>query len=281
MNWLHALILGIVEGITEFLPISSTGHLNIVEKLLGYQIDSRGMTAFTAVIQIGAILAAVVYFRADIIRIARAWLRGLADKEARTDADWTLGWGIILGSIPVAVIGLLLRPLIEGPLRSMWVIAIALIVWSAAMWAADQMAARRVNPKEMRDITVRDALIIGGFQALSPVFPGISRSGATISAGLVLGYDRVTATRLSFFMGIPALVAAGALEAVTSADDISATIGWVPTLIATVVSFVVAYAAIAWLLRFVSKNSFTAFIIYRLVLGVLIIGLLVTGVISA
>lgn len=281
MNWLHALILGIVEGITEFLPISSTGHLNIVEKLLGYQIDSRGMTAFTAVIQIGAILAAIVYFRADIIRIARAWLRGLADKEARTDADWTLGWGIILGSIPVAVIGLLLRPLIEGPLRSMWVIAIALIVWSAAMWAADQMAARRVNPKEMRDITVRDALIIGGFQALSPVFPGISRSGATISAGLVLGYDRVTATRLSFFMGIPALVAAGALEAVTSADDISATIGWVPTLIATVVSFVVAYAAIAWLLRFVSKNSFTAFIIYRLVLGVLIIGLLVTGVISA
>lgn len=281
MNWLHAFILGIVEGITEFLPVSSTGHLNIVEKLLGYHIDSRGMTAFTAVIQIGAIIAAIVYFWKDIVRIVVAWCKGLARKEARTDPNYTLGWGIILGSIPVAVIGLLLRDWIEGPLRSMWVIAIALIVWSGAMWAADRMAAHRRDPKEMRDITVRDSLIIGGFQALAPVFPGISRSGATISAGLMLGYDRVTATRLSFFMGIPALVAAGALQAVTSADDISETVGWGPTIIATIVSFVVAYAAIAWLLRFVSKNSFTSFIVYRVILGLVIIGLLLGGVIGA
>lgn len=281
MNWLHAIILGIVEGITEFLPVSSTGHLNIVEKLLGYSIDSRGMTAFTAVIQIGAIIAAVVYFWRDIVRIVVAWCKGLAATEARTDPDYTLGWGIILGSIPVAVVGLLFKGWIEGPLRSMWVIATALLVWSAAMWAADRMQAAQVNPKKMREVSVRDSLIIGGFQALAPLFPGVSRSGATISAGLMLGYDRVTATRLSFFMGIPALVAAGALEAVTSASDISATVGWGPTLIATVVSFVVAYASIAWLLRFVSKNSFTSFIIYRVALALVIMGLLAGGVVTA
>lgn len=281
MNWLHAIILGIVEGITEFLPVSSTGHLNIVEKLLGYNIDSRGMTAFTAVIQVGAIIAAIVYFWRDIVRIVRAWFAGLRDRSARSDPDFTLGWGIILGSIPVAAIGLLLKPLIEGPLRSMWVIALALLIWSAAMWAADRIQANQVDPKQMSDVSVRDSLIIGGFQALAPVFPGISRSGATISAGLMLGYDRVTATRLSFFMGIPALVAAGGLEAVTSADDISATVGWGPTIIATIVSFAVAYGSIAWLLRFVSKNSFTAFIVYRVLLGLAIIGLLLGGAITA
>ncbi|MGP9695408.1 undecaprenyl-diphosphate phosphatase [Brachybacterium sp. AOP25-B2-12] len=281
MNWLHAVILGIVEGITEFLPVSSTGHLTIIEKLLGHDIEGRGITAFTAVIQIGAILAAVLFFRKDIVRIVIAWFRGLAGAEARRDPDYTLGWGIILGSIPVAVVGLAFRDLIEGGLRNLWVVAIALLVWSAAMWAADRMAALRADPKEMQDISIRDALIIGGFQALSPLFPGVSRSGATISAGLALGYDRVTSTRLSFFMGIPALVAAGAMQAVTSFDDISETVGWVPTIIATVVSFVVAYAAIAWLLRFVSKNSFTSFIVYRIIVALVLMGLLAGGVISA
>lgn len=281
MNWLHAVILGIVEGVTEFLPVSSTGHLNIVEKLLGYNIDGRGMTAFTAVIQVGAILAAILYFWRDIVRIVVAWFRGLANKEARTDPDYTLGWGIILGSIPVAVVGLAFRHWIEGPLRSMWVIAIALLVWSFAMWAADRMSARRPDPKDMGKVTVRDSLIIGGFQAMAPLFPGVSRSGATISAGLMLGYDRVTATRLSFFMGIPALVAAGGLEAVTSVDDISAAVGWGPTIVATIVSFIVAYASIAWLLRFVSKNSFTSFIVYRIILALVLMGLLAGGVITA
>lgn len=281
MNWLHAVILGIVEGVTEFLPVSSTGHLNIVEKLFGYDIDSRGMTAFTAVIQVGAILAAILYFWRDIVRIVTAWFRGLRDAELRREPDSVLGWGIILGSIPVAVVGLAFRHYIEGPMRSMWVIAIALLIWSFAMWAADRMQANQVDPKDMRDVTVRDSLVIGAFQALAPLFPGVSRSGATISAGLMMGYDRVTATRLSFFMGIPALVAAGGLEAVTSADDISATVGWGPTLIATVVSFVVAYGSIAWLLRFVSKNSFTSFIVYRIVLALVIMAMLWSGVISA
>ena len=267
MNWLHAILLGIVEGITEFLPVSSTGHLNIVEKLLGYEINSAGMTAFTAVIQVGAIIAAIIYFWADIVRIVTAWFKGLSNKQARQDPDYTLGWGIILGSIPVAVVGLLLKRFIEESVRSLWVIAGALIIWSAVMWLAD----RQQNlTKGMKDVTVKDALIIGAFQALSPVFPGISRSGATISAGLFLKFDRVTATRLSFFMGIPSLVAAGLLEAVTEAGAISDTVGWTPTIIATVVSGVVAYATIAWLLRFVSSNKFTSFLIYRVLLGLVI-----------
>ena len=279
MNWLHAVILGIVEGITEFLPISSTGHLNIVEKLFGYEISSEGMTAFTAVIQVGAILAAIIYFWKDIVRIVVAWCKGLASKEARQDPDYTLGWGVILGSIPVAVVGLLLKDFIEGPVRSMWVIAGALILWSVVMWLAD----RQENlTKGMRDVSIKDALIIGCFQALAPVFPGISRSGATISAGLFLRFDRVTATRLSFFLGIPALVAAGGLEAVTAGKHIAdASIGWGPTIVATVVSGVVAYATIAWLLKFVSSNKFTSFLIYRVILGAVIIALILAGLVSA
>ena len=285
MNWLHAVLLGIVEGITEFLPVSSTGHLNIVEKLLGYEINSAGMTAFTAVIQVGAILAAIVYFWADIVRIITAWFRGikarfqgLDDQHARQDPDYTLGWGIILGSIPVAAVGLLFKDFIEGPVRSLWVIAGALIIWSGAMWLADH---QQNLSKGMKDVTVKDALIIGAFQALSPVFPGISRSGATISAGLFLKFDRVTATRLSFYMGIPSLVAAGLLEAATEASTISNTVGWTPTIIATVVSGIVAYATIAWLLRFVSSNKFTSFLVYRVLLGLIIIALVSAGTIAA
>ena len=278
MNWLHAVLLGIVEGITEFLPVSSTGHLNIVEKLLGYEINSAGMTAFTAVIQVGAIIAAIIYFWADIVRIVTAWFKGLNNRQARQDPDYTLGWGIILGSIPVAVVSVALKDYIEGPLRSLWVIAGALILWSGAMWLAD----RQQNlTKGMKDVTVKDALIIGSFQALSPVLPGISRSGATISAGLFLKFDRVTATRLSFFMGIPALVAAGLYELVTEAGAISDTVGWNATIIGTIVSGVVAYATIAWLLRFVSSNKFTSFLVYRVLLGLIIIALVVAGTISA
>lgn len=278
MNWFHAVILGIVEGITEFLPVSSTGHLTVVERLLGYNTEGAGMTAFTAIIQVGAIIAAVLYFWKDIVRIVVAWFKGLANKAERSNPDYTLGWGVIVASIPVAVVGLAAKSLIEGPLRSLWVVAIALIVWSFALWAAQKMDTGR---KTESDITVKDSIIIGLFQALSPLFPGLSRSGTTISAGLILGYDRVTATRLSFFMGIPALVAAGALEAVTAAGDVSTTVGWGPTLIATAVSFVVAYATIAWLLKFVSSHNFNGFIVYRILLGLAIIGLLAGGVVTA
>ena len=193
------------------------------------------------------------------------------------DPDYRLGWGVILGSIPVAVVGLAFKKEIEGPLRNLWVVAIALLVWSVVMWIADRA---RNTTRTVHDVTVKDAVIIGLYQALSPLFPGISRSGATISAGLFRKFDRVTATRLSFFMGIPALIAAGALESITASKQISSTVGWGPTLVATLVSFVVAYFSIGWLLRFVSKNSFTSFIIYRVILGLVLVGLLAGGVIT-
>jgi len=199
-------------------------------------------------------------------------------QQARRAPESTLGWGIILGSIPVAAVGLLFKDFIEGPVRSLWVIAGALIIWSGAMWLADH---QQNLTKGMKDVTVKDALIIGAFQALAPVFPGISRSGATISAGLFLKFDRVTATRLSFYMGIPSLVAAGLLEAATEASTISNTVGWTPTIVATVVSGVVAYATIAWLLRFVSSNKFTSFLVYRVLLGLIIIALVAAGTIAA
>lgn len=284
MNWIHAVLLGIVEGVTEFLPVSSTGHLNVVERLLGYEIDSTGMTAFTAIIQVGAILAAIAYFRRDIARIVVAFFRGLRDPQVRQEPDHRLAWGVILGSVPVAVVGLLFKHQIETTLRSLWVVIGALLLWSVVMWVADRAQTRverEGRARSMTDVQVKDAVFIGLFQALSPLFPGISRSGATISAGLFRRFDRVTATRLSFFLGIPALVAAGGLEAVTAAGDVRATVGWTATGIATVVSFVVAYASIAWLLRFVSKNTFTSFIVYRVLLAVVLAALVLADVVPA
>lgn len=289
MNWWQAVVLGIVEGITEFLPVSSTGHLRIVEHLMGFKTQGAGITAFTAIIQVGAIIAAIIYFWTDIVRIVVAWCRGLGHKEAREDPDYTLGWGIVIGSIPVAVVGLVFKDAIEGPLSSIWVVAGALVLWSFVMLVADR---RSDLHRGMSEVSLVDAVVIGCFQALAPLFPGISRSGATISAGLFRSFDRETATRLSFFMGIPALVAAGVFEAVGGASAItsssqilvdggSGVIGWGPTIIATVVSLVVAYFSIAWLLKFVATNKFTGFIVYRVILGVLLLVLALTGLMAA
>lgn len=279
MQWWDAVILGIVEGISEFLPISSTGHLTVVEELLGHNVADAGITAFTAVIQSGAILAAIVYFWRDIIRLAVGFFRGLASKPARDSADFRLGLGVIVGVIPSVIVGLAFKDLIEGPLRSLWVVAGGLIGWSLVMWLADRYSARRPEPRCEQTMTVTDALIIGLWQCIS-VVPGVSRSGATISGGLLRGIDRVTATRWSFFLGIPTLLGAGILEAVTQAPQIASTVGWGSTGIGIAVSFVVAYASIAWLLTFIQSNTFTAFVIYRLLAGGTIIALLATGLIS-
>lgn len=283
MAWWHAILLGIVEGLSEFLPISSTGHLTVVEKLLGYRIDDAGITAFTAIIQVGAIAAAIIYFFRDIARLAVAWFKGLFSKEARRDVDYRLGWGVIVGSIPIAIVGLALQKVIEGPLRSLWVVAAGLILWSVVLWLADRasvQSAPRGTPRGEESMTVMDGLILGLWQCVA-LIPGVSRSGATISGGLFRGIDRVTATRWSFFLGIPALLAAGALQAAKASKSISETVGWGPTAIGTVVAFVVAYASIAWLLRFVAHNTFTAFVIYRVVAGLAIVALLVTGAVTA
>ncbi len=276
MDLLHAIILGIIEGLTEFLPVSSTGHLMIVEKLMGYQIDDTGILAFTAIIQIGAIAAAVVYFWSDISRLAMAWWKGLLDKKERK-SDYRLGWYVIYGSLPIAVVGLLLKNQIETTFRSLWVIVTALIVWSLVMWWADK---KSQEERHEQDITLKDALIIGATQCVALV-PGVSRSGATIAAGLFRGLDRSTATRISFFLGIPALVAAGSLEAITQSKNISEGVGWSATIVATLVSFAVGYVAIAWLIKFVSNHNFSLFVAYRVVLGVAIASLILLGVVTA
>jgi undecaprenyl-diphosphatase uppP len=276
MSWWQAIVLGIIEGITEFLPISSTGHLTIAEKLMGMPLDNEGLIAFTAIIQIGAIAAAVIYFWQDIQRVLIAWWRGLWWKRARRQFDYKYGWAIIIGSVPIAVVGLVFKDEIETVLRSLWFVAGALIVWSGVMWLADKYAtAKRVE----KDTTWRDTLVIGLGQCLSLV-PGVSRSGATISVGLLRGFDRVTVTKLSFFLGIPALVAAGLLEVVTKYKHISGGVGWTSTIIATVVSFGVGYVAVAWLLKFIQNNNFRSFIIYRFALGLILVALLGAGMIS-
>jgi undecaprenyl-diphosphatase len=184
---------------------------------------------------------------------------------------------VIVGSIPIAVVGIVAKPLIEGALRSLWVVANALIAWCLVMVFAEYRATQK---RSEGDLTFKDAAIIGAAQSLA-LIPGVSRSGATISAGLLLGIDRVTATRLSFFLGIPALTAAGVLEAVSQAAQISATVGWMPTLVGIVVSFIVGYASIAWLLKFVANHSLVSFVWYRMAAGVIIIGLLAAGAIAA
>ncbi|MCB9819791.1 undecaprenyl-diphosphate phosphatase [Candidatus Nomurabacteria bacterium] len=278
MDILHAIILGIIEGVTELLPISSTGHLTIAEKLMGYQIDDPAIVAFTAIIQIGAIMAAVIYFWSDIWRVGGAWFKGLVDAKARKKADYKYGWAIIIGSIPIAIVGFLFQDIIETTLRSLWWVAGSLIVWSFVLLYADKKVKHNRGEK---DVTWRDTLIMGLVQCLA-LIPGVSRSGATMSAGLMAGFDRVTVTRLSFFLGIPALAAAGTLQAVTKFDDISAHgVGWGPTIVATITSFIVGYLSIAWLLKFIGSNDFTLFVWYRIALGFIIIALLSSVVITA
>jgi undecaprenyl-diphosphatase len=276
ISWWQSIVLGIVEGITEFLPISSTGHLTVTEKLMGLPIDDPSVTAYTAIIQVGAMVASIVYFWGDIVRFATAWFAGLRDKDRR-GSDYRMGWAIIAGFIPTAVIALLAENLITGVLRSLWAVVVGLVVWSIAMFIGDRVGKQNRGEDS---ITVRDGVILGTLQSLALV-PGVSRSGATITGGLLLGLDRVAATRMSFFLGIPTLIASGLYQAVKEAKHIADGVGWASTAIGTVVSGVVAYASIAWLLRYVSKNNFTGFIIYRIALALVIVVLLVTQVISA
>ncbi|MEU5269247.1 undecaprenyl-diphosphate phosphatase [Streptomyces hygroscopicus] len=271
----QAVVLGVVEGVTEFLPVSSTGHLKIAEGLMDIPVDDRSVVAFTAVIQVGAIAAVLLYFSRDIVRYLTAWGRGLADREQRYHHDYRFTWWVICATIPVVLVGLAAKPLIEGPLASLWVVAASLIVGSGLMWAADR-AGRHKRGED--DTGFRDAMLVGCAQILALLFPGFSRSGATISTGLLLDLDRVAATRLSFFLGIPSLTGAGLYEL---KDATGGGVGAVPLAVGTVVSFAVAYASIAWLLKFVAGHSFNAFVIYRIAIGAALFGLLGAGVLNA
>jgi len=280
LTYFDAIILGIVEGLTEYLPVSSTGHLTIAESILGLPVNDKAVTAYTAIIQMGAIAATVLYFFKDIVRLLGAWFRGLLHSEERTHHDYQLAWAVIIGSIPVGVVGYLGKDLIKGDLRSLWVVAAALFLWSVVMWAAERrhtVLDKRGVVRGEGQVTMRDGLIIGLVQCFS-LIPGVSRSGATISAGLIDGLDRVTATRLSFFMAIPALTAAGLFE-VKDARGSAADLGQMA--LGVLVAFVVAYASIAWLLKFVAHHPITVFVWYRVALGLALSVALIAGWISA
>ena len=280
LTYLDSIILGVVEGLTEFLPVSSTGHLTITEKLLSLKVDDPAVTAYTAIIQLGAIAATVVYFFKDIVRLLGAWFRGLRSAEDRSHHDYQLAWAVIVGSIPVAIVGFAARKVITGGLRSLWVVAGALILWSAVMWVAERRHAVLETSGVQRgegQVSMRDGVIIGLVQCFA-LIPGVSRSGATISAGLINGLDRVTATRLSFFMAIPALTAAGLYEL----KDVNASVVGIGQLgVGIVIAFIVAYASIAWLLTFVAHHPITTFVWYRVALGLVLLVVLGAGWLSA
>jgi undecaprenyl-diphosphatase len=270
MNAFQAIVLGIVQGLTEFLPISSSGHLRIVPALFGWEDPGA---AFTAVIQLGTMAAVLLYFRADLWRIASAWLRSLRDRSVRGDLDARLGWYIILGTIPIGVLGLAFKDPIETEFRSLELIGTTLIVFGLVMLAAEAVS-RRDRP--LREITRRDGFLIGCAQALALV-PGVSRSGATISAGLFLNFDRAAAARYSFLLSVPAVVLSGLFE-LRHAGEGNLPIG--ATAIATLLAFVTGYASIAFLLRYLARHSIGVFVGYRLVLGAMVIALAASGTIS-
>lgn len=272
LDLFKAVVLGLVQGLTEFLPVSSSAHLRILPEWFGWGDPGA---AFTAVIQIGTELAVLIYFRHDIWRIGSTWARSLLKPEYRGHIDARMGWYVIVGSLPIVILGVLLKDVIERDFRNLWVIATTLIVLGVVLGIADRTARQ---DRELKRVGMRHAVYLGLAQALALV-PGVSRSGATISMGLFLGLTREAATRFAFLLAIPAVVGAGVFE-LKDIPDGHNDFGWGPTLVATIVSFVVGYAAIAWLLRYVSTRSYAPFVIYRIALGVLTIVLLTTGVLT-
>ncbi|MET8571138.1 undecaprenyl-diphosphate phosphatase [Streptomyces sp. NPDC004783] len=283
MSWFESLILGLVQGLTEFLPVSSSAHLRLTAAFSGWHDPGA---AFTAITQIGTEAAVLIYFRKDIGRILTAWTRSFTNKEMRRDPDARMGWLVIIGSIPIGVLGLTLKDQIEGPFRDLRITATMLIVVGVIIGVADRMAARDEQggrhraPKRRKDLDslgVRDGLIYGLCQAMA-LIPGVSRSGATISGGLFMGYRREAAARYSFLLAIPAVLASGLFELKDAME--SDHVSWGPTLFATVIAFASGYAVIAWFMKFISTKSFMPFVWYRIALGILIIALVAAGVLS-
>ncbi|MGD6746878.1 undecaprenyl-diphosphate phosphatase [Streptomyces sp. BH106] len=283
MSWFESFILGLVQGLTEFLPISSSAHLRLTAAFAGWHDPGA---AFTAITQLGTETAVVIYFRKDIARIISAWFRSLTDKTMRGDHDAQMGWLVIVGSIPIGVLGVTFKDQIEGPFRDLRLTATTLIVMGVVLGIADRLAARdetggrhRVAHarKELKDLSVKDGLIYGLCQALALV-PGVSRSGATISGGLFLGYTRESAARYSFLLAIPAVLASGVFELKDASEG--GHVSWGPTVFATLIAFGVGYAVIAWLMKFISTRSFMPFVYYRIILGIALFILVSVGVLS-
>ncbi|MBG0851712.1 undecaprenyl-diphosphate phosphatase [Streptomyces spinoverrucosus] len=283
MSWFESVILGLVQGLTEFLPISSSAHLRLVAAFSGWHDPGA---AFTAITQIGTETAVLIYFRSDIARIVTAWCRSLTDRTMRGDQDARLGRMLIIGSIPIGVLGVTFKDQIEGPFRDLRLTATMLIAMGLVLGVADRLAARAeragggqaaVPGKTLHDLTVRDGLIYGLCQAMALV-PGVSRSGATTSGGLFMGYTRAAAARYCFLLAIPAVLASGLFELRDATKGGHVT--WGPTVLATLIAFGVGYAVIAWFMKFIETKSFMPFVHYRIALGVVIIALVTFGVIS-
>jgi len=272
VDLLRSVLLGIVQGLTEFLPISSSAHLAIVPQLLGWEDPGA---AYTAVVQIGTELAVLLYFWRDIWTIGSGWVRGVFSRAARQEPEWRMGWFIIVGSLPIVLLGLLLEDLIDREFRNLWFIASMLIGMGLVLGLAERIG-RKTKPID--DLSARDAILLGLAQACALV-PGVSRSGATISMGLILGYERQAATRYAFLLAIPAVVGAGVykLKDIPGGEN---AYGTVPTLVGTAVAFVVGLAVIHWLLQYVSKNSYTPFVLYRIALGAVVLVLLSAGILN-
>ncbi|AZZ48773.1 undecaprenyl-diphosphate phosphatase [Rathayibacter rathayi] len=282
MGLLDALILGLVQGLTEFLPISSSAHLRIVSELLPGLGGRDTGAAFTAITQLGTETAVIIYFWRDIVRIVSGWARSLVGRVPRTDPDARMGWLIILGSLPIIVLGLVFQDAIETTLRSLWVVATTLILFGVLLGIADAVGAKK---RRLRDLGVRDGLIYGGAQALA-LIPGVSRSGGTITAGLFLGYERKAAARYSFLLAIPAVFGSGLYQLYKSISDPEVLpnqvqVGGLETLVATIVAFVVGFVVIAFFMNYISRRSFLPFVVYRIVLGVVLMVALGTGLIAA
>lgn len=273
MTVLEAIVLGVVQGLTEFLPISSTAHLRIVPALLGWGDPGA---AYSAVIQLGTVGAVLVYFARDLVSLTRAFVRGVLDRQPFGTTESRLAWFVGLGTIPIGVLGLLFKKSIETTLRSLWVMSASLIILAVVLFVMERIASHK---RTLAEMTLKDGLIIGGWQALA-LIPGSSRSGTTITGGLSLGFAREDAARYSFLLSIPATTLAGVFELkhLLQATDAPPVVMLV---IGTVVSFVSGLLAIWGLLRFLRSRSTMVFIVYRVVLGVALIGLLATGVLAA
>jgi undecaprenyl-diphosphatase len=281
VGFIEAIILGLIQGLTEFLPISSSAHLRIAGEFLPSATDP-GAT-FTAITQIGTELAVILYFRKDIARIIGRWFRHFrrpggahSDFIPRHDPDVRLGWLIIIGTVPIVIVGFLAQETIRSVFRSLWLIAIVLIVFGILLGIAD-LVGKRIRP--IQDMTYRDGLLIGAAQMLA-LIPGVSRSGATMTAGRALGYTRPAAARYGFLLAIPAVFGSGLYELVHSFGEPEGAYGYPETLLATLVAFGVGYAVIAFLMRYIERHSFLPFVIYRLLLGGTLLVLLSLGVIN-
>lgn len=272
VGWLEAVILGLIQGLTEFLPISSSAHLRIIGPMLPSGLDPGA--AFTAITQLGTELAVLVYFRQDIARIFLAWCASFR-RNAPFNPDARLGWLVIIGTLPIAGLGLLFQDMIETYLRNLYLTAIMLIVFGLILGLADKIGKRQT---ELRDMTWRDGIVFGFAQALA-LIPGVSRSGGTITAGLLMGYTREAAARYSFLLAVPAVFASGFYQLYKS-WGVAGPVSPANTALATFIAFFVGYAVIVWFLKIVSTRGYGLFVVYRVVLGVVVLALLAAGVLQ-